>query len=257
MRSLCRIMSGSSPDEEPPSLRSDTLAALASFFAERDAAVAAEAREADVHATGGALVTQEDWQLSQFWYDIKTGEMLAQEILTLAQAHRQARGGVGQVTVAVLSAPSAYKALLAAGPPEWLAHWLFEYDARFAAFGASFVHYDFNAPDVFPRQLTSCVDIIIMDPPFLNADTLRCFAATASLLRAGEEARLMLCTGAVMLTAARELLGVRPVRAHVGHANRLSNPFCLYVNYDEEGRLGGVDAEAEAAAERDSGPGGA
>jgi len=46
-----------------PSLRADTLAALASFMAERAAAVAAEADEADVAVTGSTLATREDWQM--------------------------------------------------------------------------------------------------------------------------------------------------------------------------------------------------
>lgn len=150
----------------------------------------------------------------------------------------------------VLSAPSAYKALLAAAPPPWLRHWLFEYDPRFATFGEAFIQYDFNAPLAFPSALAGTADILIMDPPFLNADTLGGFATTAASLRASAEARVLLCTGAIMLAPARALLGVRPVRAEVCHANRLSNPFRLFASYDDEGRLGGIDVEAEEAEAR-------
>jgi hypothetical protein len=188
--------------------------------------------------------------------------MLAAELLTVAAQVRQARAassapGVGadggRVTVAVLSAPSAYKALLAAGLPPWLDARLFEYDTRFAAFGPSFVRYDYAAPLAFPPELRGAVDVVILDPPFINADCLGGFARTVYALRRDNGVRTLVCTGAVMLRTARALLGVRPVRAAVRHAaNRLSNPFSLYVNYDDAGRLGGVDAEAEAAAERET-----
>lgn len=192
--------------------------------------------------------------------------MLAAELLAVAAQVREARaatapsgadggGGGGRVTVAVLSAPSAYKALLAAGLPPWLDARLFEYDTRFAAFGPSFVRYDYAAPLAFPPELRGAVDVVILDPPFINADCLGGFARTVYALRRDNRVRTLLCTGAVMLRTARALLGVRPVRAPVRHAaNRLSNPFSLYVNYDDGGRLGGVDVEAEAAAQREAAP---
>lgn len=237
-------------DGGAPALRPDTLAALQAFLAERDAAKAAEANEGTV-APGGpvALAASEDWQLSQFWYDEATSKMLAAELLLLAERVR-ASSGRDTVTVAALSAPSAFKAVLAAGVPAWMDLRLFEYDTRFASFGDRFVHYDFNRPLGFPPELRGAVDVVILDPPFINRDTLAGFARSVMALRRDNGLRTLLCTGSVMLRPARALLGVRPVRAHVGHANRLSNPFTLYVNYDDEGRLGGVDVEAEAAEAR-------
>ena len=210
-----------------------------------------------------ALAAAEDWGLSQFWYDEATSRLLAGELLERAAAARAARGG-GDVVVCCLSAPSAFKALLAAGPPPWLTARLFEFDARFAAFGERFVRYDYNEPLAFPRELAGAADVLILDPPFLNRDCLAGFAATVDALRrrppqgeeGGDASSVMLCSGAVMLAPARALLGVRPTRAHVGHANRLSNPFSLYVSYDERGRLGGVDVEAEAADASGGGGGG-
>lgn len=236
-------------DDDTPSLRSDTLLALQAFLAERDAAKAAEADEGNVTAGGPvALAASEDWQLSQFWYDEATSKMLASELLLLAG--RLHESGRERVVVCAVSAPSAFKAVLAAGVPDWLDLRLFEYDTRFASFGDRFVHYDFNAPLAFPAELRGGVDVVILDPPFINRDTLAGFARTVFALRRDNAVRTLLCTGSVMLRPARALLGVRPMRAHVGHANRLSNPFSLYVNYDDEGRLGGVDEEAEAAEAR-------
>jgi len=240
-------------DNEPVALRSDTLAALQEVLRERREAAERATRDADDGRV--ALATPEDWNASQFWYDERTASALAAELLTLA-AERHAATGGADVTLALLSCPSAYKALLAASPPPYVCAWLFEYDARFAVFGPSFVPYDFRAPHDFPPALRGAVDVVMMDPPFLQADCLAGFARTAMALRRDNSVRLLLCSGAVMLTPARRLLGVRPTPFHVGHAKRLSNPFALFVNYDDAGRLGGVDEEAEAAVAREGSSGG-
>ena len=59
-----------SDDDDVPQLSADTLRALQEFYAEKESK---EETEID-----------EDWQLSQFWYDSVTGETLAKEALTLA-----------------------------------------------------------------------------------------------------------------------------------------------------------------------------
>ena len=254
----------SDSDDDTPQLRPDTLALLRSVLAEKEAARQAEAHEGDVTAGSAnvALATSEDWQLSQFWYDEGTSRALAAEVLVCAEARRAAAsaGGAGSdgiVRVACLSCPSTFKALLAAGLPPWVSARLFEFDPRFAAFGPAFVQYDFNAPTSgLPPDLRGATDVFVMDPPFLNADCLAGFARTLYALRRDNGVRVLLATGAVMLPHARRLLGLRPTRSQIGHAGaRLSNPFALYVNYDEGGRLGGVDEEAEAAAARGGGGG--
>jgi hypothetical protein len=224
-------------EDGPPALRADTLAILQQVLREKEEARERAAREAESSAV--TLGIEEDWQASQFWYDEATCRALARELLALAAA-RHAAGGAGTVNVACLACPSAYKALRALGLPPYVRAWVFEVDTRFGVFGEDFVHYDFNAPLRFPEALRGSMDVVIMDPPFINRDCLRAFARTALALRRGNDVRLLLCTGAVMLREARLLLGARPMRLHVGHVNRLSNPFSLYINYDDAGRLGGV-----------------
>ena len=131
-------------------------------------------------------------------------------------------------------------------PPYLDAH-LLEFDGRFAVFGAAFTHYDFNAPLDLPSAARGACDIICLDPPFLNAECLRAFARTAFALRRDNSVRIILCTGAIMLREARRLLGVRPRCFEVHHSARLSNPFACFTNYDDEGRLGGLDVDAEEA----------
>jgi hypothetical protein len=211
---------------------------------------------------GAALAAAEDWQLSQFWYDADTGVALAREVLAaVADAYPdgfQSTGdgsGSGQrhrrPTVALLSCPSTYKALLTVGIPAGVTVRIFEFDRRFARFGDAFVFYDFNKPLDLPPELRSACDVIMMDPPFINEATLAAFAASAAALRRGADTRVLLCTGSVMVEPARRLLALRPTTAHVGHANRLSNPFTLYVSHAASAaRVGGYDDEAERAAGR-------
>jgi EEF1A lysine methyltransferase 1 len=230
--------------EDTPALSESTLAALREFMAERDAKREHEEEE-EAAGSQASLVLAEDWQMSQFWYDESTSIALARELLHIAS---EARGTTERkLRVACLACPSLFKATRSLGVPDWLELVLFEVDDRFAVFKESFVHYDFKEPLNFPPDLGGSVDIVALDPPFLQQDCLAAFARTALALRRDNSVRVLLCTGAVMLRPARALLGVRPMRLHVGHANRLSNPFALFVNYDDGGRLGGVDVEAEAA----------
>jgi len=130
-----------------------------------------------------------------------------------------------------------------------------EFDRRFAVFGEDFSFFDYNAPLDLPAALLGACDVVVLDPPFLNRDCLAAFASSVAALRrpAGGATRVVLCTGAVMLRAARELLGARPTRAEVRHeSGRLSNPFSVFVDFpvsDAHPFLRGVDEEAERAAD--------
>jgi len=248
-----------SEDDDAPTLRADTLEALAAFRAERAAAEEAAAGEAT--DAGAALLTTEDWELSQFWYDEATSRFLAAEVARCAAAAAAARGGGGAgeppAVAAFLASPSAFKALRAAGGlPGGARAVLLEYDARFSAFGADFYRFDYRAPPAaLPAALKGGVDVFLLDPPFLNQECLAGFAAAVrELARPGAPPRVLLASGAVMLRAAREELALRPTRARIAHAaGRLSNPFALYANY-EGAELGGWDTDAEAADAGADGP---
>ena len=238
--------------DDSVSLRADTLAILRQVLAAKEAASAAAAAEAT--DTDVSLLTSESWQISPVWYTPETSAALANEVLRLAEGVRASRADSSPVRVACLSCPSTFKALravrssapaAAAAASTPLASWIFEYDPRFAVFGDAFVQYDYNAPLAVPAALLGTIDVIVMDPPFLNADCLGGFAATVRALQREAGGPILLCTGAVMAPHARRLLGLRPTRMPVHHANRLSNPFAAFVNYDEGGRLGGIDTVAE------------
>jgi EEF1A lysine methyltransferase 1 len=91
-------------EDELPRLSATALAALASFYDERaeaEARFAALAAAADdAYAAGTAATVQEDWGLSQFWYDDATADVLAR--VALAHAPHP-----GQLIVCV-SAPTAF-----------------------------------------------------------------------------------------------------------------------------------------------------
>jgi hypothetical protein len=130
-------------------------------------------------------------------YDGDTARRLAEEAI------EHAKGG----TIAILSAPSAFKALReivrippptagvaishprgrvtirrAVQEPESSRAFIFEYDPRFANFGSAFVKYDFNFPEQIPEQLKGSCDYIMADPPYLNPDAVAKFARTIRLL---------------------------------------------------------------------------
>jgi hypothetical protein len=186
---------------------------------------------------------------------------LAGEVARCASDAIAARGAA---TVAFISCPSAFKGWRAPGmAPAGKTHsMLLEFDSRFSVFGDAFALYDYHAPEVVPESLRGACDVILLDPPFLQPDCLAAFARTVGLLRRGGAAaadgqpptRILLATGAVMLPHARDLLGLRPTRLKIEHADgRLSNPFALFANYERAETLGGWDEEAEAAAARAEG----
>jgi len=272
-------------DDDAVGLSAAARDALLAALAETAATAALAAREADLAATGLALATSEDWQLSQFWYAKETSRGLAGLVLSLAREAVAGRSGAGAgagaeaapraAVVACLSCPSVFKALRAllaeeegegekeggggggGGAAAVRAHVL-EFDRRFAVFGEeAFSFYDYRSPLDLPPSLVGACDVVVLDPPFLNRECLAEFARSVAALRGRGAARVVLCTGAVMLPAARELLGARPTRAEVRHSSgRLSNPFTVFVDFaveDSHPFLGGIDIEAERAAAEDGG----
>ena len=253
----------SDSNDGPITLRADSLAALASFLAEREAITVAAKREAE--DVGATLLTSEDWELSQFWYDETTARFLATEVSRCAAEAVVTREGhdSGNIIAAFVSSPSAYKAYRASGGIPGVRSVLLEYDSRFNVFGEDFVQFDYKNPGALRDNapfLLGHVDVFLIDPPFLNAECLSGFAAAVSLMKRSssissssslslppplEQPYILLASGAVMLLSARSLLGLRPTRTSIKHAaGRLSNPFALYSNYMRS-ELGGWDEEAE------------
>eukprot|EP00033_Pygsuia_biforma_P001595 GCRY01001796.1.p1 GENE.GCRY01001796.1~~GCRY01001796.1.p1 ORF type:complete len:220 (-),score=8.73 GCRY01001796.1:463-1122(-) len=211
--------------DEDIQLRADTFAALQDFYNDQKKQ---EELESDCVALtqNKVLAHQENWQLSQFWYDENTGIRLAKEAI------RVANGGA----IACLSCPSVFQALLSLKPPN--AFYVFEIDNRFDCYGDQFVYYDFNRPESVPEPLQHHCSVIIIDPPFLNEETLSLYKKTCTLLKKTEETPLIVCSAETVEFYVKELFEAKPNIWRPVHSNRLSNPFYCYTNFESQ-TLGG------------------
>ncbi|KAL0963579.1 hypothetical protein UPYG_G00308200 [Umbra pygmaea] len=209
----------SDSDDDVPRLSAATLAALHEFYAEeRDGLVQSEA-PADKFSVGAV---EEDWRMSQFWYNDVTATRLAEEVIQEA-----GKGG----RIACLSAPSVYQKLkqgLVKGSGG-ISAVVLEYDRRFAAYGQEFIFYDYNEPLVLPEDLApQSFDIVLADPPYLSEECLTKVAQTVKYLA---KSKILLCTGAIMEEHAEKLLGLKMCSFIPKHNKNLANEFRCFTNY--------------------------
>ncbi|CAN6719482.1 unnamed protein product [Malus baccata var. baccata] len=223
----------SNDDDDAPTLSLQALEALKEFLAEQSQSspdTAAESQAAD--STGPALIS-EDWRLSQFWYDPRTAQTLAQEVLTLCNS------ATPSARVACVACPSLHAYLKNADSD--VSVQLLEYDKRFEQYGSDFSFYDYNRPEDLPFELKNAFDIVVADPPYLEC--LEKVAQTISFLARSEKSHLLLLTGAVQKERAAELMGLHPCGFRPQHSSKLGNEFRLFTNYDPETRLEGWEVE--------------
>ncbi|KAJ2785045.1 Protein-lysine N-methyltransferase efm5 [Coemansia javaensis] len=218
--------------DDMPALSADTLAALQSFLDEKqeqDERFARLQANADEAFRGTAKVNmavfQEDWQLSQFWYDQPTADFLAERALAGTQAGDH---------IAFISSPTAYVAFHNMAP-ERENVFVFEFDKRFEVFKKQFEHYDYNRPLGFARaaEMKGRFKFIVADPPFLNRDCLSQTMETVRFL-AAPGAKIMIDTGAVMEDLALELIGARITNFHPAHRGGLSNEFRCFSTFEDD-----------------------
>ncbi|KAL6923826.1 hypothetical protein FSHL1_001075 [Fusarium sambucinum] len=240
-------------DEEPISLSSHALTALAEFHAEKDAhektfqklrtgaapragagpgVVEPEdedpiAEDVDDQPLSMAAFT-EDWNESQFWFLDETAFALADQLLD---------GVSSSSTIGVVSTPSVFIAL-----KNRLRFWpvqdrpklvLFEHDHRFSVF-PEFVFYDFQRPLQLPHNLKGSLDSVIIDPPFFSNDCQTKFALTGRWLIKPNSPRVIVCTGERMAPIIDKLyssVGVYPTTFEPAHAG-LSNHYYCYANFE-------------------------
>lgn len=133
-----------------PQLSSHALAALQEFYAEQR-----QRADSGAHDKYDLGVIEENWQLSQFWYNQETALRLAEEAVAAA-------GDGGRI--ACVSAPSVYRTLRRLHRARCSAC-LFEHDRRFAGLGEEFVFYDYRRPLDFPPGVEAhSFDLVIADP---------------------------------------------------------------------------------------------
>ncbi|OQR95225.1 N(6)-adenine-specific DNA methyltransferase [Achlya hypogyna] len=176
----------------------------------------------------------EDFRLSQFWYDAKTGDALALEAMD------HSNGG----PIAFVSTPAAFKALKALYPDRDNVY-LFEYDYRFQdKYPDEFAFYDYNSPLEVDAKFHHFFDYVLVDPPYLNTNCMSKFAETMRLLSknvdAKDGAKGIIRTPNAFITASvlrKDMfkeLGFTPTGFVPTFESKLSNHFLTYTNYTSE-----------------------
>uniref|UniRef100_A0A8D8XYY7 Protein-lysine N-methyltransferase n=2 Tax=Cacopsylla melanoneura TaxID=428564 RepID=A0A8D8XYY7_9HEMI len=209
-------MSSHDSDDEV-ALSANTLKALNEFLTEKKEKEDMLKNVLDNNETGKIINFEEDWQLSQFWYDETTTQRLSEEAA-------QRIGNEG--SIALISCPTLYPKIKKLAPEAKVS--LFEYDTRFKVYGSDFIFYDYKAPLDVPRELSGHYDLVILDPPFLSDECLTKAAVTAKFLAKRD---ILVCTGEIMQDLVQRLLGVKKCQFVPRHKNNLANDFACFVNF--------------------------
>lgn len=206
-----------SESDDEPTLCPTTIAALQEFLQEkeeRDKLLSYSLRSDPI----SGVSFEEDWQLSQFWYDESTTNTIV-------------KGAINSIPVdgkiALISCPTLYTQLKKNCEKQQVV--LLEYDSRFKVFAPDFIQYDYNLPLQVPTDLYNSFDLVIADPPFLSNECLTKIALTINLLA---KDKIVLCTGAIMKDLAEKLLKVKKCNFIPRHKNNLANEFYCYSNFD-------------------------
>nr|CAG8439191.1 9162_t:CDS:2 [Entrophospora candida] len=145
---------------------------------------------------------KEDWQLSQFWYNEETTDMIIQEIINNTTTKSR---------IACISTPTVFVKLKSKYSSLKQEIYLFEYDRRFDIYGKYFIDYDFNSPMKFQKsqEFKDSFDFILADPPFLNEDS-------------------------VMSDLLNRMMNVKMTNFYPKHKSGLANEFRSFTNYENE-----------------------
>ncbi|XP_012285696.1 EEF1A lysine methyltransferase 1 isoform X2 [Orussus abietinus] len=207
----------SESDEEVPQLSAATLAVLQEFYQEREEH---ENKLKNIVEQNQILEAtfEEDWQLSQFWYDKDTIDTFVKGALNYTPPNGR---------IALVSCPSLYSQMKKlAGDRQVI---LFEYDQRFAVFGSDYIPFDYKSPLDIPRHMSSHFDLVIADPPFLSEE---CLTKSAVAIKFLSMEKIVLCTGAIMADLANRLLDLKKCDFTPKHKNNLGNEFWCYSNFN-------------------------
>ncbi|GLB36729.1 putative probable N6-adenine methyltransferase [Lyophyllum shimeji] len=245
-RSSCTFSSFSG---SPPRLSADTLALLDSFYSSKaeeeqrfnDLAEKAASRVASLALNGHIeepdppmmsvdeyrLAFGEDWQLSQFWYSTEFATRLAKSVRALCTPTSK---------VAFMCCPTGFVAFQHTNPLDGAR--LLEFDDRFRVLAPSkVIRYDLDEPDVFPEDLRGGVDVVIVDPPFLNETTNAKLIQTISQILHPQRGKLVLITSNSIEDVLRRLyekppLGPLRLTSLDPEHGGLANEFCCWGSWE-------------------------
>ncbi|KAL0819376.1 hypothetical protein ABMA28_007495 [Loxostege sticticalis] len=206
-------------DDDVPSLSAETFAALQEFYAEQQKRQEIFTKlEADDKLKENVLF-DENWQLSQFWYDEATVQALVKVIdRTVPDGGR----------VALVSCPTLFVPVKRQiGNRATVS--LLEYDRRFEVHAPDFIFYDYNTPDKLPPEVLSTFDLVVADPPFLSEE---CITKTSETIKLLAKEKIVVCTGAIMKENVEKLLKLKLCSFQPHHRNNLANEFSCYANFD-------------------------
>ncbi|KAJ6646961.1 Protein-lysine N-methyltransferase CG9154, partial [Pseudolycoriella hygida] len=219
--------------DEDIALPADTLAFLREFLAEK---AERETREAALLNSGNSCTSkgacfsafEEDWQLSQFWYNEETKRTLARICKELVSSSKEGY----KMKIALLSCPSLYDSIRSVN--EDITIRLFEFDQRFSCYGQDFVFYDYNIISDDPEYMddySQQFDIVLMDPPFLSEE---CICKLSQIVKkiSKPTAKLVLCSGEVVEDWASKYLGLKKRNFRPEHERNLGNMFASYANFE-------------------------
>uniref|UniRef100_A0A182VSY8 Protein-lysine N-methyltransferase n=1 Tax=Anopheles minimus TaxID=112268 RepID=A0A182VSY8_9DIPT len=211
-------------DEETCVLPADTMLILQQFLQEKELKERSEKAGAE---PDGCF--EENWQLSQFWYNEETKQKLA---LIVRKLHEQNTSDTFRV--ALLSAPSAFKHVVNENQQAML----FEFDERFASYGDHFQQYDYNKAydSGYLEAYANQFDLVIADPPFLSEECIEKLGVIVKKITK-QDAKVLLCSGAVVQEWAKLHLGVSMCLFRPEHERNLGNEFCSYANFDVDSIL--------------------
>lgn len=162
---------------------------------------------------------EEDWQLSQFWYDNPTAHYLAKSAIKLISPNGK---------IALIACPSLYIPIKNYSPTTEVK--VLDIDQRFTGWDDDFVYYDYRTQLKIDPELKQTFDLVIIDPPFLSDECLlKCAVAGRYLAKE----KIIVCTGTIMEESVNRFLKAKMTQFKPTHKSNLQNDFSCFVNFPE------------------------
>ncbi|GBP32383.1 EEF1A lysine methyltransferase 1 [Eumeta japonica] len=163
--------------DDIPQLSAETFAALQEFYAEQRKREEIFSKLESDNKLNENILFDENWQLSQFWYDEQTIQSLVKVVNNVINNGNK---------VALVSCPTLFMPV----------------KRQLAERASDFIFYDYSYPDKIPSELLNKYDLVIADPPFLSEECLVKMAKTIKLLA---REKIIVCTGAIMKDSVQNL----------------------------------------------------